>query len=58
MCSILGLVHLMETNLNKDHEDIVMHMKKSSEELNNVVNKISEAIDKGSHFNREFLSPH
>jgi signal transduction histidine kinase len=56
LCSILGLVNLMESNPKKDHELILMHMKKSSNELHEVVKKITEAIEDGSHFDRELLS--
>ena len=55
LCSILGLVNLMESNSKKDHELILMHMKKSSDELHEVVKKITEAIEDGSHFDRELL---
>jgi len=57
LCSILGLVNLMESSMNNDQDNIVMHMKKSSEELRTVVNKITRAIEQGSHFDRQFLSP-
>jgi len=56
LCSILGLVNLMESKSEYDHKMIVIHMKKSSDELHMVVNKITEAIDDGSHFDRDFLS--
>ena len=39
----------------KDSADIVSHMKKSSEELQEVVNKISSAIEKGAHFDRNLI---
>ena len=37
--------------MNRD----VLHMKKSSEELQQVVNKITSAIEKGAHFDRTLI---
>lgn len=56
LCSILGLVNLLESNSENDQKKIVLHMKKSSEELHSVVNKITQAIEDGSHFDRDLLS--
>ena len=56
LCSILGLVNLLETNSDAEHEMIVLHMKKSSDELQNVVNKTNKAIENSSHFDRKILS--
>ena len=55
LCSILGLVQLMENGNTKDSASIVMHMKKSSEEMHKIVNKISSALEKGAHFDRKEL---
>jgi len=55
LCSILGLVQLMENKNSNDTTSLVFHMKKSSDELQKVVNKISKAIEKGSHFDRKLI---
>ncbi len=52
LCSILGLVQLMEIDNPLGDNMLVSHMKKSSQELHDIVNKISDAIKKGPHFNR------
>jgi PAS domain S-box-containing protein len=56
LCSILGLVNLLETKSKKEQEMVVFHMKKSSKELHEVVKKITKAIEDGSHFDRKLLS--
>ncbi len=56
LCSILGLVHLLENNQKKDHDQLLFHMKKSTFELHDVIKKITKAIEDGSHFDRKFLS--
>jgi len=56
LCSILGLVNLLESHKDNDYEMIVQHMKKSSDDLHKVVNRISQAIEDGNHLDREFLS--
>ncbi|MCK5103224.1 MAG: hypothetical protein KAR17_10430, partial [Cyclobacteriaceae bacterium] len=55
LCSILGLIHLMENDKSKDAGPLIFHMKKSSKELQEVVDKISKAIEKGSHFDRNLI---
>jgi signal transduction histidine kinase len=55
LCSILGLVNLLESNSKNEREMVLHHMKKSSEELHDVVNKITKAIEEGSHFDRKLL---
>lgn len=56
MCSILGLVQLMESNTPSDADDpLVYHMKKSSWQLKDIVDKISKAIEKGTHFDRNLI---
>ncbi len=57
LCSILGLVNLMESSKNNDLDKIVMHIIKSTEELRSVVNKINRAIEQSSYFDRQLLSP-
>ncbi len=47
----------MESSKNNDLDKIVMHIIKSTEELRSVVNKINRAIEQGSHFDRQLLSP-
>lgn len=56
LCSILGLVHLLENNHKKDRDQLLFHMKKSTFELHDVVKKITKAIEDGSHFDRKLLS--
>lgn len=46
LCSILGMVKLMEKDHTDDNERLVFHMKKSSKELRDVVAKISKTIEK------------
>ncbi len=58
LCSILGLVHLLERSKPNDVESLVFHMKKSSTELHQVIDKISKAIEKGTHFDRELIFKH
>ncbi len=55
LCSILGLVHLMESGKSQDVNSLIFHMKKSSQELREVVDKISKAIEKGTHFDRDLI---
>ena len=55
LCSILGLVHLLEGNQPNDLDPIIFHLKKSSEDLHAVVDKITKAIEKGSHFDRNLI---
>lgn len=55
LCSILGLVHLMENSKAEDVDSLIFHMKKSSQELQDVIDKISKAIEKGSHFDRSLI---
>jgi hypothetical protein len=37
------------------HDKVVFHMRKSSDELKDVVNRITRAIEDGSHFDRKLL---
>ena len=55
LCSILGLVQLMENGYKEDSELLVYHMKKSSIELQEKINKITKAIEKGKHFDRNLI---
>jgi PAS domain S-box-containing protein len=55
LCSILGLVNIMETELNSESHPVILHMKKSTDELHEVVKRITKAIEKGSHFDRSLL---
>ena len=55
MCSILGLVQLMENHDPEDSTAIVAHMKTSSQKLKQVVSKITSAIEKGAHFDRNLI---
>lgn len=55
LCSILGLVHLMESGKSNDVDSLIFHMKKSAHELQEVVDKISKAIEKGTHFDRNLI---
>jgi len=55
LCSILGLVNILETELQFESHPVVFHMKKSTDELHEVVKRITKAIEKGSHFDRSLL---
>ncbi len=56
LCSILGLVNLLEKHPESDDETVLFHMKKSTIELHEVVAKITKAIEDGSHFDRNLLT--
>lgn len=56
LCSILGLIQLLETDESNDTESMILfHLKKSSSELKEIVEKISKAIEQGSHFDRNLI---
>jgi signal transduction histidine kinase len=57
LCSILGLVQLLEID-GKSQRDgqLIMHLKKSSGELSEVVEKISKAIEEKVDFSRDTFS--
>lgn len=55
LCSILGLVNLLENGYSEDENQIIYHLKKSSNELQEVVKKITLAIEKGSHFDKNLI---
>ena len=57
LCSILGLVHLMDSNHSDDEEldPMIFHLKKSTQELSQAVSKISKAIEKRAHFDRNLI---
>jgi len=55
LCSILGLVQLLDNDNSGDSDPLIFHLKKSSTELKEVVDKISKAIEKGTHFDRNLL---
>jgi len=57
LCSILGLVRLLEIeSSDKADTQIIAHLKKSSTDLNTVVQKISNAIKEKGSFNRQSLT--
>lgn len=56
LCSILGLVNLLEKESKNDDEIVLFHMKKSTLELHDVVAKITRAIEDGGHFDRKLLT--
>ena len=55
LCSILGLVQLLEHECPDEVQELILHMKKATAKLDQVVTKISDAIQKGSHFDRDEL---
>jgi PAS domain S-box-containing protein len=55
LCSILGLVQLMENGNAHDVDSLIFHMNKSVNELQEVIDKISKAIEKGTHFDRSLI---
>lgn len=56
LCSILGLIQLLENDETIDKENLILfHLKKSSGELKEVVDKISKALEKGTHFDRKLI---
>jgi len=56
LCSLLGLIQLLEKDAtNEIGSMILFHLKKSSKELKDVVNKITMAIEKGTHFDRNLI---
>lgn len=57
LARIIGLIDLMQNDASKiSHEDFVSMLKYSTGELDNVVGKITQAIDQGSHFSRKNLA--
>lgn len=53
---ILGLINLMEhTEMSSSEQELINHLKLSGEELDDVVKKINQAIENGSHFDRSHL---
>lgn len=56
LCSILGLVSLLEKNSKQLESPILLHLKKSSKELKEVIDKISKAIESGTEFDRKHVS--
>ena len=55
LCSILGLIHLLEISKSNNFNAIILHLKSSSDNLHVVVDKISKAIEKGTHFDRNHI---
>ncbi|MCK5699864.1 MAG: hypothetical protein KAI29_01865 [Cyclobacteriaceae bacterium] len=53
LCSILGLVQIMEIDCPEKDNILTLHMKKSTKELKDIVSKISKVLEKGPHFNRD-----
>ncbi|MBI3221325.1 MAG: GAF domain-containing protein [Bacteroidetes bacterium] len=56
LCRMLGLIHLIEvSDLKMKELELVEHLKKSGDELDDVVKRINRAIENGDHFGREHL---
>jgi len=56
--TMMGLINLMEyTDLPADEKKVYEHLKATAKILDNVVFKISNAIDNGFHFDRDYLEP-
>ncbi|NOS92289.1 MAG: GAF domain-containing protein [Cyclobacteriaceae bacterium] len=56
LCRMLGLIHLIEvSDLKLKEMELVDHLKKSGDELDDVVKRINKAIENGDHFGREHL---
>lgn len=53
--NILGLINLLEKDTLADQKEMLMHLKKSCNELDAIVKKITLALDGGEHFNRDFF---
>ncbi len=52
---ILGLINLMEMDKSVDQQLMMDHLKKSCDELDGIVKKITIALDGGEHFDRSIL---
>lgn len=52
---IMGLINLMEMDESVDKKMMMEHLKKSCDELDAIVKKITIALDGGEHFDRSFL---
>lgn len=53
---LLGLIHLIElSDLSANESELVKHLKLSGEELDLVIKKIGQALEKGQFFDRESL---
>jgi len=56
LCRMLGLIHLIEvSDLKLKEMELIDHLKKSGDELDDVVKRINKAIENGDHFGREHL---
>ena len=56
--TLMGLIGLLKhADLPEDEKNLYGHLKKTAEELDNVVFKINNAIDNGLHFDRSYLEP-
>lgn len=56
LCRMLGLIHLIEvSDLKMKEVELINHLKKSGDELDDVVKRINKAIENGDHFGREHL---
>jgi GAF domain-containing protein len=56
LCRMLGLIHLIEiSDLKMKEMELIDHLKKSGDELDDVVKRINKAIENGDHFGREHL---
>jgi GAF domain-containing protein len=56
LCRMLGLIHLIEvSDLKLKEMELIDHLKKSGDELDDVVKRINKAIENGDHFGREHV---
>lgn len=56
LCSILGLINLLNnTSLSEKEKEILMHLKESSHNLDDVVSKISKALSNGPELDRDLI---
>lgn len=56
LCSILGLINLLNnTSLSEKEKEILMRLKESSHNLDDVVSKISKALSNGPELDRDLI---
>ncbi len=57
LCRMLGLIHLIEvSDLKLKEAELIDHLKRSGDELDDVVKRINKAIENGDHFGREHVN--
>jgi PAS domain S-box-containing protein len=57
LCRLLGLIQLLSyTDISEADSELLRYLRMAGEEIDNVVEKINLAIEKGSYFDRDVIS--